>query len=102
MPSSYPPFRLVDLSFAFKDAGRQNDTGHAKLFEELRTNRAGRENSNHLTVWSDALLVEGKDLLDTDDVLFHAGDLRNACKFGSTVGHTGGMHEDGERTGDLM
>src|ERR1035438_3512201 len=55
-----------------------------------------------LAVWSDALLVEGEDLLHADDVLFHAGDLRDACNFASTVAHTGGLHHDGESRGDLL
>src|ERR1035437_4558150 len=102
MPSSYPPFRLVDLSFAFEDAGRQNDTRDAELLEEPGTNPAGRENSNHLAVWPDALLVEGEDLLHADDVLFHAGDLRDACNFARTVAHTGSLHHDGEGRGNLL
>ena len=48
------------------------------------------------------LRVKGEDLLHGDDVLFHAGDLRDADDSAGAVTHARDLHDDSDGGSDLL
>src|ERR1700761_5013839 len=73
--SAAPPLSSIDLGYALKQTGRQEDGGRPQLLKEARADAARFEDAEHVAVGANAFLLEAEDLLHTDHVLFHARDL---------------------------
>src|ERR1700734_3158103 len=72
-----------NLHHLVKQVGPQPDAGRQQLFVELGPDAGGRETSHHAAVGIQAALFENKDVLQRDDVAFHArhfGEVDDAAR----------------------
>ncbi len=85
MPDSLDFFNFVKKIRTKPNAGRE------KLFVELGTNACGGKAAEYFAFGGKTTLFKDEDVLNGDDLAFHAGNFSNRGDAAGAVAQTGGL-----------
>src|SRR6266496_3781568 len=81
---------------------REPDTRRGEPIGALGPDAHRAEPATDAPILPDAALFKDEDVLQGDDVTFHAGNLADGRHLPGAVGHTCDLNDDLERGGDLL